>query len=533
MTKRAKKSLLIVLIAAIVFALAVYWIDKIASTTYTAVEISTNLTESSEGAYTDERITDMISKTLKNSLQVKDQTVMDGQTPDIYVTTLSKSGETTVYGLYINSIFKRSAYLKRLSDGRLTKITASDFTEMFSDEVFEEYLNNTQPLDAYLITKETEQVTSVAAHGYPYAGTWNYAGADGKQVSLPLQEAEQDNYYIIKDNDQPFSLYMSDIPNQLMQLSIYENGVITEQLLTDGKGIVNPGRDGYFVYEITATWPTVADVDYNGTVTYRFNIRIDLPATPILSDTAAPHGSVVSVKLENANDGDVISARCESLDWEGTFTKVNGTPTALIGIPLTADIGDHQLIFEVNGQTYTEILTVTEGSFPKQNLTISTTVPQSWIDEQETHLTPLRQYVSTTNYIDGAFIEPAGGKITTYFGTFRYTNGAVVPTRHNGIDIADRTMPDVKAPMDGVVVFTMNMKYTGKTVVVDHGMNVLSYFYHLDSISVKVGDTITQGQKIGRMGTTGYSTGVHLHYTVMVNGVAVDPNIFYQTDFSK
>ncbi len=535
MTKKATRFLIIVLAAATLFSLALYWINQMADNTYTHAEVSYNkaaLTGTGTSV-TGEDDVRAISSAIKNAEYVKEEPSLGSQTPAFYLTTHSKSGNTTTYGVYIESIFKRIAYLKRLSDGRITKLTAADFTDLFSRENFGVALNNTSPISAYLITSPDGETSSRAVVGDPYSGIWNYAAPDGKQLSLNVEGTEKDEYSLIENNSLPFTLRLDTYPTDLMTLVVYEDGEEIVRLLTDGTDIPNMGRDGFFIYEITATWPTVADVDFNGTVTYRFYVDIDLEPSPELSQTSAPQGSVVSVKAINGDKDDSVTAYCEGLEWNPTFTVVNGVPTALLPIPLSAEKGEYELTFVINGKTHTEIFTVTDGEFRSQNLTISTVVPQSWRDEQETYLTPLRQYVSASNYINGTFTEPATGKITTYFGTFRYTNGALEPTRHNGIDIANRNMPDVICPMDGIVVFTMNMKYTGKTVVVDHGMNVLSYFYHLNNIKVEVGDVLTTGDVIGQMGTTGYSTGVHLHYTVMVNGHAVDPNIFYATDFAK
>ena len=535
MTKKATRFLIIVLVAATVFSLAIYGLGQLAKNTYTYAEVSYNTSglHGTGTSVTGEDDVTALSSAIKNADYAKDVVISDTKAPQFYLTTHAKSGDTTTYGVYIESIFKRIAYLKRLSDGRITKLAPTDFTELFSMDHFAVALDNTTPMDAYLISTQTDEVTSRAVIGYPYSGAWNYAAADGKQLTLNIEGEDKDEYSLIESNALPFTLKMDSYPTDLMTLVIYEDGEEMLRLLTDGNDIPNPGRDGFFVYEITATWPTVADVDFNGTVTYRFYVNIDLEPSPEFSQTSAPQGSVVTVKAVNGDKDDSVTAYCDELEFKGTFTPVNGVPTALMPIPLSAKAGEYQITFEINGVTHTEAFTVTDGTFKSQQLTISTVVPQSWRDEQETYLTPLREYASAQNYINGAFTEPATGKITTYFGTFRYTNGALEPTRHNGIDIANRNMPDVICPMDGMVVFTMNMKYTGKTVVVDHGMNVLSYFYHLNTIDVDEGDILSTGDIIGQMGTTGYSTGVHLHYTVMVNGHAVDPNVFYATDFSK
>jgi murein DD-endopeptidase MepM/ murein hydrolase activator NlpD len=135
--------------------------------------------------------------------------------------------------------------------------------------------------------------------------------------------------------------------------------------------------------------------------------------------------------------------------------------------------------------------------------------------------------------MNGVLVPPVEGKITTSFGLMRYTNDNPNPSRHNGLDIADKNKPDILAAQAGKVVLSRKMEITGNTVVIDHGMNVLSYYYHMSERDVEEGDIVTQGQKIGVMGATGYATGDHLHFTVMVNGVAVNPDYLYKNDLTK
>jgi murein DD-endopeptidase MepM/ murein hydrolase activator NlpD len=70
------------------------------------------------------------------------------------------------------------------------------------------------------------------------------------------------------------------------------------------------------------------------------------------------------------------------------------------------------------------------------------------------------------------------------------------------------------------------------TVVIDHGLGVTSYYFHLSAIKVKVGQTLQMGDLLGNVGSTGRATGPHLHLEVRVNGVITDPRAFIQQDMS-
>ena len=79
------------------------------------------------------------------------------------------------------------------------------------------------------------------------------------------------------------------------------------------------------------------------------------------------------------------------------------------------------------------------------------------------------------------------------------------------------------APAAGTVADVGEYVLTGRTVLVDHGIGVFSAYFHLDTVLVRRGDEVAQGKILGRVGSTGLSTGPHLHYGIYVHGKDVDP----------
>ncbi len=102
---------------------------------------------------------------------------------------------------------------------------------------------------------------------------------------------------------------------------------------------------------------------------------------------------------------------------------------------------------------------------------------------------------------------------------------------HRGIDFhADRGQ-NVYAPNSGFIVFTKQRITTGNTVVIDHGQGVFSLIFHLDSISVSEGGLVRKGEKIGEAGATGLAAGVHVHWSVIVDGTYVDPEDWVKNEY--
>ncbi len=123
-------------------------------------------------------------------------------------------------------------------------------------------------------------------------------------------------------------------------------------------------------------------------------------------------------------------------------------------------------------------------------------------------------------------IAPARGLLTSGFGS-REDPFTGEHSFHSGLDIAAREGTDVVAPASGVVILAGEHAAYGNCIVVDHMRGGITTLYgHLSSILVKPGDKVERGQHIGKIGTTGRSTGPHLHYEVRINGVPVNPRRF-------
>ena len=122
----------------------------------------------------------------------------------------------------------------------------------------------------------------------------------------------------------------------------------------------------------------------------------------------------------------------------------------------------------------------------------------------------------------GAFIRPVPGIVVGPFGRSSIINNQP-RAPHSGVDLRGKKGTPVAATNHGKVVLTGDHFFTGLTVVIDHGGGIQSMYFHLDRILVKKGDMVDKGQVIGQVGSTGRSSGPHLHWGIRVNGDRVDP----------
>jgi murein DD-endopeptidase MepM/ murein hydrolase activator NlpD len=123
---------------------------------------------------------------------------------------------------------------------------------------------------------------------------------------------------------------------------------------------------------------------------------------------------------------------------------------------------------------------------------------------------------------DGDFILPAEGEITPNFGERRIFNNQP-RSAHSGVDISSPFGDPVKASNSGKVVVANDLYYAGKTVILDHGLGVFSLYCHFSEIAVELGDEVSKGGVIGKIGATGRVTGPHLHWGIRVLESRIDP----------
>ncbi len=146
------------------------------------------------------------------------------------------------------------------------------------------------------------------------------------------------------------------------------------------------------------------------------------------------------------------------------------------------------------------------------------------LDQRELSLSELVDFLEEQRLmmLSTPTIWPVYGWVSSQYG-FRSSPFTGKRTFHEGLDIAARYGLPVYSTAKGVVVFAGERAGYGKLVTVDHGYGYMTRYAHNSSLTVKAGDKVSKGDVIAKVGSTGQSTGPHVHYEVLVNGIPVNP----------
>lgn len=130
---------------------------------------------------------------------------------------------------------------------------------------------------------------------------------------------------------------------------------------------------------------------------------------------------------------------------------------------------------------------------------------------------------------EGSFILPLENDISTEFGTKRIINNKRISV-HKGVDIKGQEGEEVKASNNGRVVLAEELFFGGNTIILDHGQGIYTIYTHLSKFNVEPRYVVSKGEIIGFVGSSGRSTGPHLHFGVRVLNINTNPVSFVELD---
>lgn len=270
----------------------------------------------------------------------------------------------------------------------------------------------------------------------------------------------------------------------------------------------------------------------------RFTIFV-LFALPLLAQAALPGSSSVPGGVAVLQLGSVVDISDKPQVWfeerPVLVTADAGQWNAVVGLGLNVKPGTHLLRVKIGEKTKSQEFVVNSKDYPKQYVTLkdNSKIELSPKDlaraEREiAAITRLKRHWRVTQETDLAFILPADGELGGRFGARRYFNN-LPRAPHAGLDLAVKRGTPIKTSAQGVVLAVEDYFFNGKSVFVDHGNGLITLYCHLDRIDVKPGQNVLKAQHLGLSGMSGRASGPHLHWSVVLNGVMVDPELFIQS----
>lgn len=211
-----------------------------------------------------------------------------------------------------------------------------------------------------------------------------------------------------------------------------------------------------------------------------------------------------------------------------TFLMDSGNFRALVPTTPLDKPGTLQIQVAAEGEVQKLAVPLKSRSFPTQRIWLSGAAGQEATQMELDRVDAFKKLETPEKFWKGPFLKPNQGPITTIYGVRRYYNGVFAQDYyHRGVDYAGGTGSPVVAPAAGRVALvgrvSEGFRVHGNVVGIDHGQGVASIMMHLSRIDVREGDFVQAGQRIGAVGSTGASTGPHLHWGLYVHGLSVDP----------
>ncbi|MEG4341780.1 M23 family metallopeptidase [Microcoleus sp. A003_D6] len=243
------------------------------------------------------------------------------------------------------------------------------------------------------------------------------------------------------------------------------------------------------------------------------------PANPQLGDT-------LSVVIQvDSSDTPTVSVQQKNYP---AFPIGNGRFRALLPTTPVEKPGARLVQVAGDGQVQKLSVQVRDRDFPTQSIWLPPGKDSEGTDAEFDRVDAFKALVTSEKFWDGKLLRPNSGEITTIYGVRRYYNGVFAQDYyHRGVDYAGAYGSPVVAPAAGRVSLvgreSQGFKIHGNVVGLDHGQGVASILMHLSRIDVKEGDFVKAGQVIGALGSTGASTGPHLHWGLYVHGQSIDP----------
>ena len=292
----------------------------------------------------------------------------------------------------------------------------------------------------------------------------------------------------------------------------------------------------YATDTIRASFKLHLEIVMHRALSFRHFLTSILVSLPLVAHASLPESTNVPGGIAVVVLCSVEACASAPQSWLGEqmvlVTADHNQWVAVVGLALSTKPGSHELRYKVGEEMKTQVFEVNEKKYPEQHIKLKdkSKVQLSAADEARAEreiatIMQLKLHWRAATDTDLAFVLPAEGKLAGRFGLHRFFNG-VARAPHVGLDVAVDSDTPIRASAQGKVLAVGDYFFNGKTIFVDHGNGLITMYCHLNRIDVQAGTTVSKGQLLGLSGMSGRATGPHLHWSVVLNGAMVDPELF-------
>lgn len=303
-----------------------------------------------------------------------------------------------------------------------------------------------------------------------------------------------------------------------------------------------PAENGAYTLDLWAGWSGDEEGEsFSGVAGYRVELTYELPRPIQLSidATELQQGYTVVLRASNLPEGVTEVTAETDMGFTPTFYEYQGEMIALMPAKYNGAVGEYHITLHAGEESESFTITVTDGGFDVtvQQFDVDQSIANDTVNNAEANYVyeittrPLKNMGDPEKYWEGPFvlpIDPSFKVSSSTFGRIRIINGS--SSQHAGIDYPAPEGTQVWAPNNGRVLLAEFLQLTGNTVCIEHGFGLKSWFYHMSAVDVEAGQMVKTGDPIGKVGTTGFSTGPHLHFTMSVNNIYTNPEQYLELD---
>jgi hypothetical protein len=381
----------------------------------------------------------------------------------------------------------------------------------------------------------------------PIECSWKYYKTDGNEYTYSPEKLAtgEETYVILKglDNRLDFTPDGEARPYEMTDISyIADNG--SEYTIKDISQL-DLSFDTLLDVSFTVKWSGMNGAKASGDAKYKFRILYDIPAFVELKQHEFKIGDVITLDATHLNNGEVIGLNTilDIPKLEFGITE-NSKGVAFLPIGLNNAPGEYTLEITTGVGSVNETVSIaplTGGAWRPIDVSDEEYAEKLSSERMDSFKNALaaatgeRPETNYFNYAESKLHSPVSNKTPVFNFGQAINFGMTGVSGDSGERVCEGIVYEldagtsVRSAQAGEVVFSGVLAPTGNTVVIYHGYGIYSYYYHLDSLNVQVGYTVTDGEIIGTAGTSGFTNGkTVLHFAISIDNVFVDPMWFYK-----